>query len=117
MMPLNRQVIYAMLACGGAEDEDDEDDEEDPILDMSTLMRQMIGPDGTCFGRNWLDLRLLIADALETSGGSERALRSIIESALAGRAPKIVITMADGSTSPVNGPKWRCAEKDKATQN
>jgi hypothetical protein len=75
----------------------------------------MMGPDGTAFGRGWVDVRLPVADSLEECVNSDRKsefLAGVIAMMATGPSRiSTVVDTADGGRTPARGFKWTCPKK------
>jgi hypothetical protein len=111
MTPISRQIVRCALVR--ARDGDDEDDggeeEEDVLLDLTETTREMAGPDGEFFGRGGIDLRLSIGESSDARKADQTTVRKLISHAVAGKAARVSMTIADGEQLTVD-PKsfsWR----------
>lgn len=112
IMPMNKQIVLAKLSAeegeeGGGDDEGGEGEEENVILDFTTRMREICGPDGDAFGRKWVDANLVIAEAIDSEPDKERVLHKILKFSITRRRPALQIIMADGSDVQANARSGR----------
>lgn len=71
----------------------------------------MLGPDGTAFGRGWIDIRLAVADSLEEMGNALRKIEflyKVVSAMTDSAAFRVVVDTADGERKPASGHKWIC---------
>ena len=96
-------------ANGESSDEDEDEDEDENVLDITSQVRAMLGPDGTAFGRGWVDIRLAVADSVdEFSSPMDKAklLDRILSALIRSTTVSVVVDTADGTRKLVSGSKW-----------
>lgn len=121
IMPLNRQVVNsAMIAIHSPSSsapsssqsaEEEEEEEEDVIMDLTRRVREMLGPDGTAFGRGWIDVRVAVADTLDEETHKPDLLARILSLVTVGPLKfSITVDTADGEKRPASGVRWVCPQ-------
>ena len=95
MVPLHKQIVSCSLAVKGSKESDD--DMED-LFDLTDLVTQMAGPDGTFFGRESVDLGLAINACLE-SGAID--IDSLLDFALSTKL-ELILFYADGVSAHIH---------------
>lgn len=123
IMPLKRQIIFAAIKMRAVdsshtvrEDADEgsaeiDESEEEIVLELTKQAQSMIGPDGTAFGRGWIDIRLAVADAVESVSNKAEFLNNILSLMVNQGKVYISATTADGEERSVDGCMWECTKK------
>jgi hypothetical protein len=137
IMSLNRQVVSSAIvmenedhhfnaspskekntsspSSDSAESDEEEEEEEMVVLDITRQSRSMLGPDGTAFGRGWIDVRLAVADAMEEISNithrSEFLTRVMSMMTIGPSRTRVVVDTADGERKPATGFRWDCPKK------
>jgi hypothetical protein len=105
MTPIDKQIISAAIV----DITDDEYDEEQPVLlDFTSWMRSMAGPNGDFFGRSSIDIRLAIAETL-VGKRTQSFLYSFLDHIVAGKKAATILGYANDSEITVNVRDFACS--------
>jgi hypothetical protein len=112
LVPLCRQVTFAGILAdalrsdagrNAREEQEEEEEEKEPIviLDITKCVVRMVGPDGSAFGRKWMDARLAVADALDECSNPTAAAKRFATHMSGPAVVSTVVDTADGTRSEV----------------
>jgi len=106
MVPIDNQIMSAAIVDNDAV----EDGEVNTLLDFTSWMQKMAGPNGDFFGREVLDARLAIAEALEARH-RKNIYHVFLDHVISGKTVSTVVEYADGTEMTVVPRDFTCVTK------
>ena len=95
----------------GEEEEEEEEEENIILLDLTNQVRMMVGPYGDAFGRGWIDVRLVVANAMEESSNLTSFSARILDVTLmGGYISSLIVRTADGGEILSDNLRWSCPD-------